>query len=33
MDRENPAKMYVIETKMVSLYCRSQGEKKKGAPK
>ena len=27
---QNPAKMYIIEIKRVSLYCRSQGDKKRG---
>ncbi len=30
MDSENPAKIYIIEIKRVSLYCRSQGDKKRG---
>jgi hypothetical protein len=30
MESEDPAKIYSIEIKRVSLYCRRQGDKKRG---
>jgi hypothetical protein len=33
MESGNFAKIYIIEIKRVSLYCCSQGDEKKGAPR